>query len=127
VYPDYYYSKEHEWIKMDGDTGTVGITEYAQEQLGDIVFVELPEVGKEFQAGDSMGTIESVKAVSDIYAPLAGKIAEVNKGLEEKPELINESAHDQGWIVKMVLADKGELDSLMKKDDYEKFLSEEAD
>jgi glycine cleavage system H protein len=126
VYPDFHYSKEHEWVKMDGDTGTVGITDYAQEQLGDIVFVELPEAGKEFQAGDSIGTIESVKAVSDIYAPVAGKITEVNKALEEKPELINESAHDQGWLVKMVLADKGALDALMNKDDYEKFLSEEA-
>ena len=127
MYPDFHYSKEHEWVQMDGGTGTVGITDYAQEQLGDIVFVELPEVGKEFQAGDSMGTIESVKAVSDIYAPLAGKITEVNKALEEKPELINEEPHGQGWIVKIALADKSELDSLINKDDYEKFLSEEAE
>jgi glycine cleavage system H protein len=127
VYPDYHYSKEHEWVNMDGDTGTVGITDYAQEQLGDIVFVELPEVGKTFEAGDSMGTIESVKAVSDIYAPVAGEITEVNQALEEKPELINEDAHGGGWIVKMTLTQKGQLEGLMNKDGYEKFLSEEAE
>jgi len=127
VYPDCYYSKEHEWIQVKDDTATVGITHYAQEQLGDIVFVELPEVGREFQAGESLGTIESVKAVSDIYAPLSGTVAEVNTELEDKSELINEDPHGEGWIVKMSLSSKGELEEMMDKDQYQQFLSEEAE
>lgn len=126
MYPDCYYSKEHEWIQVKDDTATIGITHYAQEQLGDIVFVELPEVGREFLAGESLGTIESVKAVSDIYAPLSGTVAEVNTELEDKSELINEDPHGEGWIVKMSLSNKGELEGMMDKDQYQQFLSEEA-
>ena len=127
MYPDFYYSKQHEWVQIKDDTATVGITHYAQEQLGDIVFVELPEVGREFQAGESLGTIESVKAVSDIYAPLSGTVAEVNAELEDKSELINEDPHGAGWIVKMSLSNKEELKQMIDKDQYQQFLSEEAE
>ncbi|MFB3813001.1 MAG: glycine cleavage system protein GcvH [Terriglobales bacterium] len=125
AYPkEYKYTKEHEWIKADGNVGVVGITEHAQEALGDIVFVELPKVGAELQAGKSLGTVESVKAVSDIYAPVSGTVTEVNNELTSAPEKINQDAHS-AWMVKVQLKNPAELNSLLSADDYEKFLKEE--
>jgi glycine cleavage system H protein len=125
AYPtDLKYTKEHEWIKADGSTGTVGITDHAQEALGDIVFVELPKVGAELTQGKSFGTVESVKAVSDIYAPVSGTVTEVNQELTTAPEKINADAH-KAWMVKVKLKNPGELNSLLSAGDYEKFLAEE--
>jgi glycine cleavage system H protein len=125
-YPnDFKYTKEHEWIKADGGTGTVGITNYAQESLGDIVFVDLPKVGAEVSAGKPFGTVESVKAVSDLYAPASGKVLEVNQDLATSPEKINQDAH-QAWMIKITLSNADELKSLLSAPDYEKFVSEES-
>jgi glycine cleavage system H protein len=125
AYPkDRKYTKEHEWIKVEGDTATVGITDYAQESLGDIVFVELPKAGTELTAGKSFGTVESVKAVSDLYAPASGTVAEVNQELATHPEKINADAHGM-WMIKLKLKNKKELDGLLSAADYEKFVKEE--
>jgi glycine cleavage system H protein len=123
---DLRYTKEHEWVKVEGKKATVGITEYAAEQLGDVVLVELPGEGIEFSKGDSFGVIESVKSVSDIYAPLSGKIIESNDMLPENPGIINEDCYGEGWIAKIELDDESELSQLLSAVDYEKFLSEEA-
>jgi glycine cleavage system H protein len=126
AYPnDFKYTKEHEWIKPQGDTATIGITHYAQESLGDIVFVDLPKVGAEITAGKAFGTVESVKAVSDLYAPASGKVTEVNEDLATSPEKINKDAHG-AWMIKIKLRDPNELKSLLSADDYEKFVNEEA-
>ena len=125
-YPtDFKYTKEHEWIKADGKNGTIGITHYAQESLGDIVFVELPKVGAEITAGKTFGTVESVKAVSDLYAPASGTVTEVNGELATAPEKINKDAHS-AWMLKITLKDPAELSSLLSAADYEKFVAEEA-
>lgn len=125
MYPDdLRYSEEHEWIRVDGDTGTVGITFHAQEALGDIVFVELPEVGSSVTLGDSIGSIESVKAVSDIFSPMGGEITEVNSSLEDSPETVNKEPYGGGWIYKLKLTDKSEADSLMDAEAYKAFLKE---
>jgi glycine cleavage system H protein len=125
-YPtDFKYTKEHEWIKADGKNATIGITFYAQESLGDIVFVELPKVGSEITAGKTFGTVESVKAVSDLYAPASGTVAEVNAELATAPEKINKDAHS-AWLIKVNLKNPGELNSLLSAADYEKFVAEEA-
>ena len=125
-YPtDFKYTKEHEWIKADGTNATVGITNYAQESLGDIVFVELPKVGSEIVAGKTFGSVESVKAVSDLYAPASGVVAEVNAELSTAPEKINKDAHS-AWLIKITLKNPAELNSLLSAQDYEKFVSEEA-
>jgi len=124
-YPaDYKYTKEHEWIKPDGNTATIGITNHAQESLGDIVFVELPKVGAELTAGKTLGSVESVKAVSDLYAPASGTVTEVNGELATAPEKINKDAHSS-WMLKMTLKNPGELNSLLSAADYEKFVAEE--
>jgi glycine cleavage system H protein len=124
-YPsDFKYTKEHEWIKSDGKTATIGITNHAQESLGDIVFVELPKVGTELAAGKTFGSVESVKAVSDLYAPASGTVAEVNSELATAPEKINKDAH-AAWMVKITLKNPGELNSLLSAADYEKFAAEE--
>lgn len=107
------YTKEHEWVKADGGTATVGITDFAQRELGDIVYVELPEIGRTFAAGDVLGTIESVKAVSELYAPVSGTIAAVNTLLSEKPETVNADAHGAGWICRLTLSNAAEVDALM--------------
>jgi len=123
---DRIYSKDHEWLKDSGDgTALVGITDYAQEMLTDIVFVELPETGKKIARGEAMAVVESVKSVSDVYAPASGEIVETNKVLEETPELINKDAFGEGWIAKIKLSDKEELKSLMSADEYEKLSKEE--
>jgi glycine cleavage system H protein len=125
-YPtDFKYTKEHEWIKADGKNATVGITNYAQESLGDIVFVELPKVGSEIVAGKTFGSVESVKAVSDLYAPASGTVAEINTELATAPEKINKDAHG-AWLIKITLKNPNELNSLLSAQDYEKFVSEEA-
>ena len=125
-YPtDFKYTKEHEWIKTDGKNATIGITHYAQESLGDIVFVELPKVGSELTAGKTFGSVESVKAVSDLYAPASGTVAEVNGELATAPEKINQDAHS-AWLLKITLKNPGDLASLLSASDYEKFVAEEA-
>lgn len=126
AYPtDFKYTKEHEWIRVDGNNATVGITTYAQESLGDIVFVELPKTGAELTAGKTFGSVESVKAVSDLYAPVSGTVTEVNGDLATSPEKINKDAHG-AWMLKMILKDPGELSGLLSAADYEKFVSDEG-
>ncbi len=120
------YTKDHEWIRLDGETATIGITNYAQEQLGDVVFVELPEVGKEVAAGDEAAVVESVKAASEVYAPVAGEVVEVNEALTDAPDKVNEDPQGDGWFVKIKLADKTALDGLMDEDAYKAFLEESA-
>lgn len=120
------YTKEHEWTKIEGDTATVGITDYAQHQLGDIVYVELVEVGKEVKQMERIGTVESVKAVSDIYSPLSGTVIEVNDSLKDNPELINQDPYGKGWMVKLKIRDISETKNLMKAGDYEKYVKEES-
>lgn len=122
----YKYTKDHEWISVEGEIGTVGITEYAQDQLGDIVYVELPVVGQEVQQGKEMGSIESVKAVADIYSPLSGGIAEVNEALQDSPENINKDPYGEGWIVKLKISNAEELSSMMDYSSYTKFVEEES-
>jgi glycine cleavage system H protein len=125
-YPtDRKYTKEHEWIQANGNSGTIGITDYAQQSLGDIVFVETPKVGAELTAGKTFGTVESVKAVSDLYAPASGTVTEVNGALATSPENVNKDAHGS-WMVKITLKNPGELDGLLSAADYEKFVAEEA-
>jgi glycine cleavage system H protein len=116
------YSKDHEWVKIDGDTATVGITHYAQEQLGDVVFVELPEVGKNVEQGKEMATVESVKAASEVYAPISGEVVEVNSALTDAPATVNEEAQGKGWFAKLKIADKGQLAGLMDEAAYKKFV-----
>lgn len=115
---DLKYSEDHEWVKADGNTVTIGITDFAQGELGDIVFVELPEEGDEMTKGESFGSVESVKTVSELYAPLNGKIVEVNEELEDSPELVNESPYEDAWMVKVELEDTSQLDSLLDADAY---------
>jgi glycine cleavage system H protein len=125
-YPsDFKYTKEHEWIKSDGQTATIGITNYAQGSLGDIVFVELPKTGSEITAGKTFGSVESVKAVSDLYAPASGTVTDVNGDLNTAPEKINQDAHS-AWLMKITLKDPGELNLLLSAADYEKFVAEEG-
>ena len=117
-----YYTDEHEWIEVEGDVATVGITDYAQGQLGDIVFVELPEAGAMIEQGKDAAVVESVKAASDVYAPITGEIIEVNPALEEDPALVNSAPEDGGWFFKMTIADPGELNKLMDEDGYKAFV-----
>jgi glycine cleavage system H protein len=125
AYPkDYKYTKEHEWIQIRGNTALVGITDHAQESLGDIVFVELPKVGTQVEAGKSFGTVESVKAVSELYAPASGKVVEVNEILNQSPEAVNQDAH-KSWMIKLELTNPSQADGLMSADDYEKYVAEE--
>ena len=119
-----YFTDEHEWIDVEDDIATVGITEYAQGQLGDIVFVELPEVGALIEQGKDAAVVESVKAASDVYAPITGEITEVNPALEADPALVNSSPEDDGWFFKRTIADEGELDGLMDEEAYKVFVSE---
>jgi len=116
------YSKDHEWVKLDGDTATVGITHYAQEQLGDVVFVELPDVGRKVEKGKELATVESVKAASEVYAPVSGEVVEVNSALTDAPATVNEDALGKGWFAKLKIADKGQLASLMDEAAYQKYV-----
>ena len=125
AYPnDRKYTKEHEWLKIEGNTGVIGITDYAQSSLGDIVFVEMPKVGATLAAGKSLGTVESVKAVSDIYSPVSGTVTAVNPDLATSPEKVNSDAHG-AWMVKVTLSNPGEANGLLSAADYEKFVAEE--
>jgi glycine cleavage system H protein len=128
MYPnDYRYTKEHEWIKVEGDAATVGITAHAQDQLGDVVFVELPKVGAKLQSAQSFGTVESVKAVSDIYAPVSGEVTEINEALVDTPEKLNEDPHGQGWLIRLKLSDKMELSKLMTAEQYQEYVAAEKE
>ena len=120
---DLQYTKSHEWVRTEGDTATIGITDHAQDELGDVVFVELPDEGDTFDAGDSFGTVESVKAVSDLYTPVGGEVVEVNSALEDAPEKINEDPYGEGWIVKLRTSDEADL---LSPEEYEKVVEEES-
>jgi len=125
MYPsDYRYTKEHEWIKVSGNTGTIGITDYAQHELGDVVFVELPAVGTKITAGKTFGTVESVKAVSEIFAPVSGEVIEANAALSGAPETVNSDPHGAAWLVKVKIANPAEVTGLMDAAAYEAFVSE---
>ena len=124
-YPtEYRYSKDHEWVRVDGNRARIGITDHAQGELGDIVFVELPRVGADVGRGDTLGAVESVKAVGDVLAPLSGKVVEVNEALETAPETINSSPHEDGWLLVLELEDASQVDALLDSAGYERFLSE---
>ena len=122
--PDLKYSKEHEWVRMDGDTAIVGITRFAADSLGDVVYVDLPEEGSSISQFQKMGEIESVKAVSDLFSPVGGEITERNATLVEKPETVNESPYENGWLLKVTLSDSAQLDKLLTAEQYDEFLSE---
>lgn len=113
------YTSDHEWVKLDGDVATVGITDYAQGELGDIVYIEIETEGEELQKGDVFGSVEAVKTVSDLFMPLSGKVIEVNSSLEENPEVVNDDPYDKGWLIKIKVTDNSELDSLMDAKAYE--------
>ncbi|WP_336986078.1 glycine cleavage system protein GcvH [Altererythrobacter aquiaggeris] len=117
-----YYTEEHEWIDVDGEVGTIGITDYAQSQLGDITYVELPEEGAEVSKGDAPCVVDSVKAASDVYTPVSGVVLELNEDLEDQPDLINSDAEEDGWLFKLTLSDMSELDDLMTEAKYNDFL-----
>ncbi|MBT5434687.1 MAG: glycine cleavage system protein GcvH [Alphaproteobacteria bacterium] len=121
---DRLYSKDHEWIEMDGDIATVGISEHAQEQLGDVVFVELPDIGRSLSQNEEAGVVESVKAASELYAPLAGEIVEVNETLVDDPAQVNADPYGNGWFMRVRIDDTGQLDGLMDEEAYQEFLAE---
>ena len=123
MYPDdYYYTKDHEWIRVEGGEGVVGITDFAQNHLGDIIYVELPQVGTVLAEHQTIGVVESVKSVSDIYSPIAGTVTAVNEELAQAADIINKDPHGKGWIIRMKVADKAGLEHLMKASEYEKYL-----
>ena len=125
MYPDNFrYTKEHEWVLVEEDTGTIGITDHAQQELGDIVYVDLPKVGVHVELGKSLGSVESVKAVSDIYAPLSGEVTEINKLLAEAPEKLNQDPHGEAWLVRVRLSAPDELKDLLSAGDYQKYTGE---
>lgn len=127
-YPtNYRYTREHEWLRLDGDAATVGITHHAQDQLGDVVFIELPEVGAKLQAEGAFGAVESVKAVSDIYSPLSGDVTEVNESLIDAPEKINEDPHGDGWLIRVTVFDRSEIDKLMTSEQYAEYVAAETE
>lgn len=126
-YPEeFLYTKDHEWIRVDGDTGSVGVTDHAQKELGDIVFVELPHAGAHVSAKESLGTVESVKAVADVYSPVTGEVVAVNPKIQQAPELVNTDPHGEGWLVKIRLKDRSETDGLMTAEEYEAFVASGA-
>lgn len=123
MYPnEYLYSRDHEWVRVEGDVAVLGITDFAQEELGEVVFVDLPEVGQACSPGDEIGTIESVKAVGVLYTPVAGEIIEVNDTTADEPELLNDDPHNEGWLVKIRMSNASDLKSLMKADQYEEYI-----
>jgi glycine cleavage system H protein len=126
MYPDNFrYSKEHEWVLVEGDAATVGITDHAQEELGDIVYVDLPKPGARVELGKALGSVESVKAVSDVYSPVTGDVAEVNQALADAPETLNTDPHGAGWLVKIRISSPAELDGLMSAEDYRSYVGAE--
>jgi len=125
MYPsDCRYTRDHEWVRIEGDTCTLGITDFAQKELGEVVYVEQPEVGHLFDAHDEIGTIESVKAVAEVFTPVAGEIVEINEALKDDPQLVNEDPHADGWLVKIKFSDSSDFDELMNAEDYEAFTKE---
>jgi glycine cleavage system H protein len=126
MYPDNFrYTKEHEWVLVEGDTGTVGITDHAQEELGDIVYVDLPKVGTQIEQGKSLGSVESVKAVSDVYSPVSGEVVEVNGALTDAPEKLNQDPHGAAWLVRIRLSAPAEVGNLMSAADYQSYIGAE--
>ncbi len=123
---DLKYTREHEWVSVEGSIATIGITDHAQEQLGDVVFVELPAVGDRVEKSDAFGVVESTKAVSDVYAPVSGEVTEVNDDLPDNPELINEDPYGDGWMVKVAIGDASELDDLLTAEEYRRYIEESA-
>ncbi len=119
-----HYSKDHEWVKVDGDTATIGITDYAQHSLGDVVYVELPSVGDKFEAHEAFGSVESVKAVSEVFIPLAGEIVEVNEDLNDTPEAVNTDSYGDAWMIKVKMDNPLEADAMLSAEEYEEYLSE---
>jgi len=124
--PELLYTKDHEWIRLDEDVGTIGITDHAQKELGDIVFVELPKRGDQVTAHESFGTVESVKAVSEIFSPVTGEVTSVNSRINDRPELVNEDPHGEAWLIKVQITDRRETESLMTADQYEAYLEGSA-
>lgn len=120
-----YYSEDHEWVEVEGDVATIGITDFAQKQLGDVVFVELPDVGKALEKGDEAAVVESVKAASEVYAPIDGEVSEVNAALEEDPALVNSDAESDAWFLKVKISDKSQLDDLMDEEAYKALVAEQ--
>lgn len=120
------YAKSHEYVHLEGDIGTVGITDYAQKELGDVVFVELPQVGSELEAGDELGSIESVKAVSELFSPVSGEVVEINEALAENPALINTDPYGDGWMIRIKVSDATEVDELMTAEEYDEYLEKES-
>jgi len=120
------YAKSHEYVHVEGQIGTVGITDYAQKELGDVVFVELPQVGTQLEAGDELGSIESVKAVSELFAPVSGEVVEINETLADKPELVNTDPYGDGWMIRVRMSDATELDDLMNAEEYEEYCETES-
>jgi glycine cleavage system H protein len=120
------YAKTHEYVHLEGDVATIGITDYAQKELGDVVFVELPTVGSQLEAADELGSIESVKAVSELFAPVTGEVVEVNEALKEKPELVNTDPYGDGWMIKVKMSDPSEFDELMSAEEYEEYVETES-
>jgi len=126
MYPDNFrYTKEHEWVSVDGDTGTIGITDHAQSELGDIVYVDLPKVGTHLDQGKSLGSVESVKAVSDIYSPVSGEVTAINTELADHPEKLNTEPHGDAWLVKLKLSDPAQVQNLMSSADYQSYIGAE--
>src|SRR5437879_1522213 len=120
------YAKSHEYVHMEGEVGTVGITDYAQKELGDVVFVELPQVGSQLEAANELGSIESVKAVSELFAPVSGEVVEVNEALKDKPELVNTDPYGDGWMIRVRMSDATEVDELMNAEEYEEYIETES-
>jgi glycine cleavage system H protein len=120
------YAKSHEYVHVEGDIGTIGITDYAQKELGDVVFVELPQVGSQLEAADELGSIESVKAVSELFAPVSGEVTEVNERLRDQPELVNTDPYGDGWMIRVRLSDPTEVDDLMNAEEYEEYVERES-
>lgn len=120
------YAKSHEYVHVEGDIGTIGITDYAQKELGDVVFVELPQVGSQLDANDELGSIESVKAVSELFAPVTGEVIEVNEALADKPELVNTDPYGDGWMVRVRLSSPDDVDALMNAEEYEEYVEKES-
>lgn len=120
------YAKSHEYLHVEGEIGTIGITDYAQKELGDVVFVELPQVGSQLEAGDELGSIESVKAVSELFCPVTGEVVEVNEALAAKPQLVNEDPYGDGWMIRIRLSDPTEVDEMMSAEEYEEYIEAES-
>lgn len=124
---DLHYSKDHEWVRVDGDVAVIGITDYAQNSLGDVVYVELPKAGDEFAANESFGSVESVKAVSEVFTPIAGVVAQINESLADEPETVNSDPYGKGWMIRLKMRNSGEVDSLLTAAEYEDFTKAETE